>query len=119
MEHPLHRAVADIIADSIPSGCELLRDPACGGSHHLPLFVGRRKASDTRLCCVDLLIVKNGAIRAIVEIEESGFHPTKLCGKFLQAALTDQFIHDTQTEGPLAYGEAVLFLQVIDPKNGS
>ena len=113
MKHPLHRAVADTIADSISSDYELLRDPACGGSQQLPLFVGRRKARDTRLCCVDLLVVRNGAIRAIVEIEESGFLPTKICGKFLQAALADQFIHDTQTEGPLAYGEAVLFLQVL------
>jgi hypothetical protein len=53
-------------------------------------------------------------IRAIVEIEESGFLPTKICGKFLQSALADHFIHNTRSEGAIAYGPEVLFLQVMD-----
>jgi hypothetical protein len=114
MNHPLHQAVADAIASRLDPRFELIRDPACGGAQHLSLFVGRRKASDTRMCCVDLLILRSGQVRAIVEIEESGFLPTKTCGKFLQAALADHFIHDNRAEGPIPYGESVLFLQVLD-----
>jgi hypothetical protein len=114
MNHPLHEAVADAISKSLPQNVEFVRDPACRGEQHLPLFVGKRKARDTRMCCVDLLLLFSGRVRGIVEIEESGFLPTKICGKFLQAALADHFIHDTRREGPVSYGERVLFVQVID-----
>lgn len=113
-EHPLHLAVAKAIAQRLPSQFKLLRDPVCGGEQHLPLFVGREKSRATRMCCVDLLILASGQVRGIVEIEESGFHPTKPCGKFLQAALAECFLHDTQGESPLPYAENVFFLQVLD-----
>ena len=114
MSHPLHVAVADNIQQHLDGRAELVRDQACGGSQQLPLFIGRRKARDTRMCCVDLLIVSSGLVRAIVEIEESGFLPTKICGKFLQAALADCFIHDTRQERTLPYAPQVLFVQVLD-----
>ena len=114
INHPLHLAVADEIQSHLNGRAELVRDPACGGSQHLPLFVGRRKARDTRMCCVDLLIISASQVRAIVEIEESGFLPTKICGKFLQAALADHFIHDTRREPALPYAPRVLFVQVLD-----
>lgn len=114
MGHPLHQSVADRIAKAVNDDCELVRDPACGGVQQLPLFVGTRKARDTRMCCVDLLLLMGGRVRGIVEIEESGFLPTKICGKFLQACLADHFIHDTRNEGPVPYAERVLFVQVLD-----
>ena len=114
MIHPLHQAAADRIAKNVPHDMELLRDPACGGNQHLPLFVGKDKRRDTRMCCVDLLLVSGGRVRCIVEVEESGFLPTKICGKFLQAALADHFIHDSRDEGALPYGEYVRFVHVLD-----
>lgn len=57
MGHPLHLAVADEIESHLNGRAELVRDPACGGSQQLPLFIGQRKARDTRMCCVDLLII--------------------------------------------------------------
>lgn len=114
MDHPLHQAVADAIAARLEPQFELIRYPACGGSQHLPLFIGKRKANDTRMCCVDLLVVSDCRLLAIVEIEESGFHPTKICGKFLQSALANHFIHDTRQEGPVPYSDRVLFVQVLD-----
>lgn len=114
MLHSLHLAVAEEIALHLDHRFELLRDPACGGGHQLPLFVGRRKARDTRMCCVDSLVLSAGQVRVIVEIEESGFLPTKICGKFLQAALADNFIHDSRQATVAPYAEKVLFLQVLD-----
>lgn len=114
MSHPLHEAVADKIAKALGKNVKVMRDPACRGEQQLPLFVGKRKALETRMCCVDLLLVLDGQIRGIVEIEESGFLPTKICGKFLQAALADHLIHDTLKEGPVPYGPHVLFVQVLD-----
>ncbi len=114
MEHPLHLAVADEIHRRIDSPLELVKDPACGGNQHIPLFVGQRKARDTRICCVDLLVLQSGTIRAILEIEESGFIPTKICGKFLQAALATHFIHDARSETAIPFADEVLFIQVLD-----
>jgi hypothetical protein len=114
MDHPLHLAVADEIHRWLDNRLELVRDPACGGNQQLPLFIGRRKARDTRMCCVYLLVIQLGTVRAIIEIEESGFHPTKICGKFLQAALATHFIHASRAEAAIPYADEVLFLQVLD-----
>lgn len=114
MNHPLHKAVAERIAAEIHQGFELLRDPACGGAQHLPLFIGTHKSRDTRMCCADLLLVCGGHVQCIVEIEESGFLPTKICGKFFQAGLANHFIHDAQGKAPVPYVKNVLFVQVLD-----
>ena len=114
MDHPLHLSVADQIQRRLESRFDLLRDPACGGNHQLPLFIGQHKARETRMCCVDLLVLQSGTVRAIIEIEESGFLPTKICGKFLQAALATHFIHDSVTEATIPYADEVLFVQVLD-----
>ena len=66
------------------------------------------------MCLVDLLVVVSGQVRVIVEIEESGFLPTKICGKFLQAALATHYIHDSRPEPAMPYAEDVLFIQVLD-----
>ncbi len=114
MSHSLHLAVAEEVRQRLDSRFELVRDPACGGKHHLPLFVGEHKARDTRMCCVDLMVLQSGKVRAIVEIEESGFLPTKICGKFLQATLATHFIHYSRSEGVIPYADKVLFIQVLD-----
>lgn len=68
MDHPLHLAVAEEIRwrfegrfdDIIPRAAE---------ATNFPLFVGRRKGRDTRMCCVDLLVLESDTVRVIVEIE--------------------------------------------------
>ena len=66
MKHPLHFAVGEEMHRRLGGRFEIIRDPACGGNHHLPLFVGPHKARDTRMCCVDSLVLESGKIRAIV-----------------------------------------------------
>jgi hypothetical protein len=114
LSHPLHLAIAEAIEQQLNDRCALIRDTACGGNQQLPLFIGPRKGKDTRMCCVDLLVVSSGRVRVIIEIEESGFHPTKICGKFLQSAFATHFIHDSRAEVVLPYGDEVLFVQVLD-----
>jgi len=114
IDHPLHLAVAEEIARVLGGGHVLLRDPACGGAELLSLFVGPLKARGTRMCCVDALVVSEGRIRAIVEIEESGFLPTKICGKVLQAALASHYVGESSMGAAFPYGDEVLFVQVLD-----
>ena len=114
MHHPFHFAVAEELQKRLAGRGELLKDTACGGSQHLPLFVGPTKGFDTRMCDVDLIIVSENQVRVIVEIEESGFLPTKICGKFLQSAIATHLIHNSRPVPVLPYGEQVLFVQVLD-----
>lgn len=119
VKHPLHVAVADELERRLDGRGELIRDPACVGDsscgrlQHLPLFVGSVKGRVNHMCDADLLVLSGGKVRVIVEIEESGFLPTKICGKFLQAALATHFIHDSH-EGQAVPYDCVLFVQVID-----
>ena len=114
VDHPLHRAVADEIARVLDAKYQLLRDPACGGNELLSLFLGAHKSRETRMCCVDALVVSAGHVRAIIEIEESGFLPTKVCGKVLQAALATHHIGEPTASAAIPYGDEVLFVEVLD-----
>jgi len=114
MNHPLHIAVANEIEQQLNHSAELIRDPACGGNQHLPLFIESRRGRDTRMCQVDLLVISAGKVKVIIEIEESGFLPTKICGKFFQSAISTYFIHDSRPETSLIFDDSVLFVQVLD-----
>ena len=114
LHHSLHFAVAEELQKRLDGRGELIRDSACGGTQHLPLFVGPTKGRNTQMCNVDLLVVSENQVRVIVEIEESGFLPTKICGKFLQSAIATHFIHDSQSGFALPYSNRVLFIQVLD-----
>lgn len=117
VDHPLHLAVANEIDGVLGEDYRLLRDSAWGGNQLLSLFAGERRARDTRMCCVDLLVLHEGRVRVIVEIEESGFLPTKICGKVLQAALATHYIADSPPV-VVPYGPEVLFVQVLDSSKG-
>jgi hypothetical protein len=64
------------------------------------------------MCDVDLIIVLENQVRVIVEIEESGFLPTKICAKFLQLAIATHLIHNLRPVRTLPDGKQVLFIQV-------
>jgi hypothetical protein len=114
MDHPLHIKVAEELEKKLKGRITLLRDPACGGTQLLSLFVGAKKGRDTRMCNVDLLIVSDGEVKVIIEVEESGFLPTKICGKFLQSAIATYFINESQRGQMIPYSSRVLFVQVLD-----
>jgi hypothetical protein len=102
---------------ALPADCRLLLAPECGGSHNLPLFCSQQKSNDTEYCNVDALVVKAGKVRFLLEIEESGLTPTKICGKFLTSALSTHFIHDILNNAATPLDSEVTFVQVMDAKN--
>lgn len=113
MSHPLHLKVGKAINNKIGDKAVLVRDQACGGTQHIPLFNGLDRNRATQLCKVDLLLLKDDRVKVIVEIEESGFNPTKICGKFLTSALATHYIHG-RNPSPKQYGSKVLFIQILD-----
>ncbi len=115
--HPLHVAVADLFEESISSDCQLIRDEACGGYQQIPLFMCKQKSRETEYCDVDLLVLKDGKIRIIVEIEESNVRPTQVCGKYLTAALAQYYIHETRNNKPLRMHNSVTFIQIMGSSN--
>jgi hypothetical protein len=114
MPHTFHLAVAKELKNLLADRGELFQDLACGGKQHLSLFVGDTKERETHMCDVDMLVVSEGLVRIIFEIEESGFIPTKICGKFLQSIFATHFIQDSRPEHVFRYSNRVLFIQVFD-----
>ncbi len=92
----------------------LLRDPACDGKQHIPLFYNPVKSKENEFCNVDMMILKHDKIRLIVEIEESNVKPTQVCGKFLTSALAKYFIHYVKNNEPIEMDENVTFIQILD-----
>jgi hypothetical protein len=92
----------------------LLRDPACEGKQHIPLFCSPVKNRENEFCNVDMMLLKNDRIKLIVEIEESNVNPNQICGKFLTSALAKFYIHCSKKNKPVEMDESVIFLQILD-----
>jgi hypothetical protein len=116
--HSEHVLVADAIEKALPPGYKLIRDEACGGKQHIPLFSCEKRSRKTEFCNVDLLILKGDKINTIIEIEESNVKPTQICGKFLTSALCKYCIHDSLSGNLIEMDIAVTFIQIVDSSTG-
>ncbi|UZE92472.1 MAG: hypothetical protein IB616_01280 [Methanosarcinales archaeon] len=114
MPHPLHKIIGDFINDSTLPSCKIIKDTACGGNQHIPLFCSKDKSNQTKYCEVDLLILKDNKIRVIIEIEEADVKPRQICGKFLASALSAYFIHYKHGKQGFEMDESVSFIQILD-----
>lgn len=128
--HPLHQAIGrllDGVRRSLPeerrAACVLIKDPACVSGpapdyvrvpQSIPLFCSKEKGNDTEYCNVDALVLLDGEIKVIVEIEESALGPTQVFGKFLSSAAARNYIHDADGGGAVAKADEVAFIQVMD-----
>jgi len=112
--HELHVSIGDLIEERLREreDFKLVRDKDCGGDQRIPLFCSGVKSRRTEYCNVDLLVIQDGKIRVIVEIEESDVKPTQICGKFLTSALARYYIHETE-ENPIGMHDSVTFIQVV------
>jgi len=80
----------------------------------VPLFCFEDKSRRTRYCLVDMLMIKDDKIKAIIEIEESNIKPVQVCGKFLASALSSYYIHRSESNTPIGMSDSVLFIQILD-----
>ena len=70
-----HRVVGDLFENNLSSSYKLVKDAACGGNQNIPLFCSKEKSNATEYCNVDLLAIKDGTIRIIVEIDALDVRP--------------------------------------------
>ncbi|HRD02436.1 MAG TPA: hypothetical protein PLP57_07325 [Candidatus Saccharicenans sp.] len=114
VNHALHKKLGKTIMDSFSAepGYKVMLDKACGGNRTLPLYMSEVKRRDTEICDVDILVVKDGKVRAIIEIEESDVKPNQICGKFLTSALASFYSGEEGTTAPL--DAPIAFIQVLD-----
>ena len=114
MNHPFHELIGRSINNDVFPDCKIIRDPACGGDQHIPLFCSEERSRETEYCNVDLLIVDNNKIKVIIEIEEANIKPTQICGKLLTSALAKYFIHESENNEHIGMAKSVLFIQILD-----
>ena len=114
--HPLHLKIGDLFHEILEKTnyYELIRDEACGGDQQIPLFIEPMKSNKAQYCNVDLLVIREQTVRLIVEIEESNLLPTHVCGKYLAAALSRYYIHESKKDVPIGMHENVTFIQFLD-----
>lgn len=112
MSHPLHDAIGHVLKSCVPAS-DLILDPACGGIQNIPLFFSDSRSRATEYCDVDALVLKDGRIKIIVEIDESNRKPTQVAGKFLTSAMATHYIHDSVGGPPVVKHDSVWFLQVL------
>jgi hypothetical protein len=124
-EHSLHEAVGDLLKKYADKNDNLKAtlDHDCGtnknGEQKIPLFLGI-KSNETHLCCVDALLLKNDDVVAVIEIEEadkeeSGFKPSLICGKYLTTALSEQYIHENESD--IYIMKDINFIQIVLDKS--
>lgn len=113
MEHQLHKIVGKCIDNNKFPGYKIIKDPACGGKHNVPLFCSKDKSNKTEYCDVDLLILRDNKIRVIIEIEETVRTPTQICGKFLTSALSSYYLHKSENNNPIGMSDSLTFIQIL------
>jgi len=111
--HPLHIIIAKIILGTKMAGCQVILGKDCGGDQNIQLFCKCEAEMATRFCSVDAIVLKNGQVKVIVEIEESDIRPVALSGKAFVSSHASYFIHRNQSF-PIAFGAS--FVQVIDTR---
>ncbi|MFQ6002561.1 MAG: hypothetical protein ACE5KJ_02315 [Candidatus Zixiibacteriota bacterium] len=80
-----------------------------GSKTKSPFICFGKKSRTTEICDVDILILKNGKIRAIFEIEESDVTPNQICGKFLTSTLASLYINRNHKPH-----DSILFIQILN-----
>lgn len=111
-EHPLHEVIGDIMRREDFPGCEIRKAPECGGPHHLPLFYTSLRSAATEFTNADLLVLKEGLVRVVVEVEEVKTDPGSLLGKFVAPSVCWGYIYGPSAERA-EMGEGVAFVQVL------
>jgi hypothetical protein len=121
--HPVHSGIAGVlrhimkIMEKSTKEITLKLSPECDGCHNLPLYikspVENETKSENEMCNVDAMILKNNDINIIIEIEESGFIPTKICGKYLTSNLAKLYQYKTIETIPTKESN-ILFIQIVD-----
>ena len=73
INHPLHKTIGKLIDNVFGEKYGVVKDPACETTksklQNIPLFCSEEKSNKTELCNVDILMLENGKIKVIVEIE--------------------------------------------------
>lgn len=113
-KHPLHKIIGKRINSNELPDYKIIKARECGGQQNVPLFSSKDKSNETEYCNVDLLIIKDNKVRAIIEIEETDVKPTQICGKFLTSALSSHYIHDSENNTSIGMSDSVLFIQIMN-----
>ena len=111
--HLLHILIGEIILGAALSGCGPILGKDCGGDQYIQLFCNSRAKMATRFCSVDAIVMKDGKVKTIIEIEESDIRPMALSGKVFVSSLATHFNHGGKSY-PIA--PHVSFIQIIDTK---
>lgn len=114
VKHPLHYEIGKRLEKEF--GKNVILDSACANERRqrIPIFIEEPKSFETKICDVDILILKDEKIKIIIEIEESNIKPTQICGKFLTSVLGKYYIHKKNNYNPIPYSESVLFMQILN-----
>lgn len=127
-EHGYHIEIADIVRNIIPEdGLELFslisNDCASEGSlsnqYALPIhhIMGNGKA--IKYAYADILIIKDGEVKAQIEIEEQDRSATKIFGKVLTSAHCKFYEYGgrggPEVKGPLPFSKDFTFIQIVRP----
>ena len=117
MSHLLHEKVAECVEALISQNPDLsiIKDPACGGSCNIPFFMSKDAHNDTEITNVDFIVVKEGKIRLVCEIEESDITPIRTFGKVF--TVVGASCYKLNGKPPITLDAGGIFLQVLSKAN--
>jgi hypothetical protein len=97
----LNRKIGKKLTKCISNNCEVFYDQGDSTDEHaahIKAVIGKELRRSTQVCQIDIVIVKDNEVLALIEIEEKSFDPT-LLGDLLSIALDDSiFIKNKRYE---------------------
>lgn len=114
-KHRFHEKIGKLIKDIIINYPEykafIAHNELGGGRFTLFSSPNQESSLKTRFCDVDILVVKDKEIKAVIEIEESNVKPNHIMGKYLASALST---HGKCEGNTYSMKESTIFIQIID-----
>ena len=121
--HALHKQIAELIY-TLRNDLEVYVDQDCYFStynhdkHRIPFYLSYHASKTSAVSNVDIIVCRNNKVILACEIEESGYHPTKIFGKIFSTASAKSCRIKTNGHfNSFELDENALFLQIISDDN--
>jgi hypothetical protein len=127
-EHEYHIEVANVVRDIVPEDAteiyslisnDCARKNSPFNQYALPIYHVKEDGYAIKYAYADILIVKDGLIKAQIEIEEQDRSATKLFGKVLTSAHCKFYEYQgrngPRVKGPLPFSKDFVFIQIVRP----
>jgi hypothetical protein len=113
----IHKSIAALTASLFhnPPRFRVILAPESGGSHRVQLVSTQARSHATTYCWPDIVITRDGEVRIVLEIQQTGIvSPGRIGGKLLPTSLSKYLYTEDIGSEPTPFNSAITFIQIVN-----